>query len=136
MIRKTGYPVAGMKVLLFALVLAASTTVAQDSSCPAPRGNNVVIEGYVDKPGVYPVPSSQERRLMLSAVIAQAGGLAPGSARVVFILRRDENGIAHPIPVRLQVAASDVELRAGDIVAVPDESRKRIRGCFRSSGQL
>lgn len=86
-----------------------------------PEAGSFTIEGWVDKPGTYPIT---RKATVLAALSAGGGPLMPASLSRVELLRSNgESGDRTSQRVDLVAIrngqAKDVELRSGDIVRVP-----------------
>ena len=94
-----------------------------------PESGKIVVTGSVARPGVFPMLDSLSKNTV-STVIAQAGGLAPFADHVAYILRVDDQGVTHTIPVPLWDIINrrqpDMSLQAKDILQVPDSPRRRM----------
>ena len=94
-----------------------------------PQVLSIVVEGNVQKPGVYPVLDPLSSNTVTTA-IAQAGGLAQYADHFAFIFRFDENGVKHQIDVPLwdiiYRKKPDMILQARDILQIPDSPKRRI----------
>ena len=90
-----------------------------------PGGGQVLVEGWVEKPGAYPVSPG----LTVAGVVVQAGGsLYPAKVNSVKVLRADKGGAKSFIFADLEKIklgeAPDVTLQGGDIVEVAGENSK------------
>lgn len=94
-----------------------------------PIVENVIVQGNVVKPGVYPVLDPLALNTVTNA-IAQAQGLAQYADHKAFIYRTDDQGVKHTIPVPLwdilQRRKPDMILQARDTLYIPDSPRRRI----------
>jgi polysaccharide export outer membrane protein len=87
-----------------------------------PEAGTFTIEGWVDKPGTYPLSRTST---ILAAISAGGGPLLPAKLRSVRLLRDrgDPGGTREVIEVDVAAIregqAPDVPLRSGDIVRVP-----------------
>jgi polysaccharide export outer membrane protein len=93
-----------------------------------PEVGKVFVVGNVKRPGAYPVRESSETTVL--RMLALAEGLAPYAAAQAFVIRTPARaGARSEIPIELkkilQRNAPDVPLLAGDILYVPDNSRRR-----------
>ena len=84
------------------------------------RGSQVAVLGEVNRPGRYPLETSNTR---LSAMLATAGGVAPtGGDRVVLIGTRQGTVVRREIDVPLLFGSADLSadmaLVAGDVIFV------------------
>jgi polysaccharide export outer membrane protein len=84
------------------------------------RGNEVAAIGQFNKPGRYPLETTQTR---LSDLIAQAGGIAPtGSDTVIFTGKRDGKPVWQQIDIGNMFVNNQMEndflLQAGDVLFV------------------
>jgi len=84
------------------------------------RGNQVAVLGQFNRPGRYPLETTQTR---LSDVIAQAGGIAPtGSDIVIFSGQRDGKTVLKEIDVSHLFSSSNAEtdftMQSGDVLFV------------------
>ena len=93
-----------------------------------PTIGSVVVSGNVREPGVYPVQDSGTTTVMTA--IAQARGLADYQPKIVYILRPDDQGTRHEIPVDLESILKrkkdDVVLQAKDLLYVPLNNRAKV----------
>ncbi|HWE50772.1 MAG TPA: polysaccharide biosynthesis/export family protein [Bryobacteraceae bacterium] len=94
-----------------------------------PEVAKIIVEGSVARPGVYPVQDPVTLNTV-STAIAQAGGLIQFADHKAFILRVDDQGVTHTIPVPLWEIINrrkpDITLQARDILQVPDSPKRRI----------
>lgn len=94
-----------------------------------PTIGSVVVSGNVRDPGVYPVQESGTTTVMTA--IAQAKGLADYQPKIIYILRPDEQGTRHEIPVDLESILKrkkgDVVLQAKDVLFIPTNSSAKAR---------
>lgn len=85
-----------------------------------PEAGSFTIEGWVDKPGTYPLTRNTT---VLAAISSGGGPLLPARLGSVVILRKDGTEEREAIPVNLHAVRDgrtpDVQLRSGDIVRVP-----------------
>jgi polysaccharide biosynthesis/export protein len=92
-----------------------------------PGGGQVLVEGWVEKPGAYKVSPG----VTVAGVVAEAGGpLFPADVNTVKVIRADKNGSRSFIAVDLakikRGESADVSLNGGDIVEVSAQSSKLI----------
>lgn len=98
-----------------------------------PGGGQVLVEGWVEKPGAYKVSPG----LTVAGVVGEAGGpLYPADVSAVKVIRTDKAGKKNFVLVDLQKIkrgdAPDITLQGGDIVEMPAESSKLIQyGLYR-----
>jgi polysaccharide export outer membrane protein len=90
-----------------------------------PGGGQVLVEGWVEKPGAYPVSPG----LTVAGVVVQAGGpMFPADVNAVKVIRADKSGNKTFIVTDLQKIkrgeTSDITLQGGDIVEVSSETSK------------
>jgi protein involved in polysaccharide export with SLBB domain len=94
-----------------------------------PEVGKIVVEGNVQRPGVYPVLDPLSTNTVMTA-IAQAGGLAQYADHQAYIFRTDDQGVTHQIPVPLWDIQNrrkpDITLQARDTLQVPDSPKRRI----------
>lgn len=92
-----------------------------------PTIGSVVVSGNVRDPGVYPVQESGTTTVMTA--IAQAKGLADYQPKIIYILRPDDQGTRHEIPVDLESILKrkkqDVVLQAKDLLFIPMNNRAK-----------
>ena len=92
-----------------------------------PTIGSVVVSGNVRDPGVYPVQESGTTTVMTA--IAQAKGLADYQPKIIYILRPDDQGTRHEIPVDLDSILKrkkqDVVLQAKDLLFIPMNNRAK-----------
>src|SRR5438093_5479534 len=92
-----------------------------------PGGGQVLVEGWVEKPGAYSVSPG----LSVAGVVVQAGGpLFPADVTAVKVIRTDRGGgksfiVADLRKIKLGESA-DIALQGGDIVEVSAETSKLI----------
>lgn len=102
-------------------------TLSGGEEIRVPVIGSVVVSGNVRDPGVYPVQESGTTTVMTA--IAQAKGLADFQPKVIYILRPDEQGTRHEIPVDLKSILKrkkgDVVLQAKDLLYIPMNSRAK-----------
>ena len=81
-----------------------------------PAAGSVSVQGWVDKPGLFPITPGMT---VLGSVAAAGGALFSSSATVI---RPQQGGGQHQIPVNLSRVKSgqepDVQVRGGDVVIV------------------
>jgi protein involved in polysaccharide export with SLBB domain len=92
-----------------------------------PGGGQVLVEGWVEKPGAYNVSPG----LTVAGVVAASGGLLyPADVNVVKVLRADKLGAKSILVADLEKIklgeSSDIALQSGDIVEVPSKTSKLI----------
>jgi protein involved in polysaccharide export with SLBB domain len=92
-----------------------------------PGGGQVLVEGWVEKPGAYPVTPG----LTAAGVVIAAGGkLYPADLNNVKVIRPDRSGNKNVLFVDLEKIkrgdSADVTLQSGDIVEVSAEKSKLI----------
>lgn len=92
-----------------------------------PGGGQVLVEGWVERPGAYPVTPG----LTVAGVVIAAGGqLYPADTSAVKVIRPDRGGTKTVLFVDLdkikQGDAPDVSLQSGDIIEVAAHSGKLI----------
>src|SRR5439155_2685270 len=92
-----------------------------------PGGGQVLVEGWVEKPGAYPVSPG----LTVAGVVVQAGGpMFPADVNAVKVIRPDKGGSKSFIVADLRKIkhgeASDITLQSGDIVEVSAQTSKLI----------
>ena len=84
-----------------------------------PGGGQILIEGWVEKPGAYPVTPGLT---VAGAVIAAGGHMFPADTTAVKVIRPDRGGRKTVLLVDLakikQGDASDIPLQSGDIIDV------------------
>ena len=90
-----------------------------------PGGGQVLVEGWVEKPGAYPVSPG----LTVTGVVVQAGGpMYPANVTSVKVLRADKGATKSFIFADLQKIklgeAPDIVLQGGDIVEVSSVTSK------------
>jgi protein involved in polysaccharide export with SLBB domain len=92
-----------------------------------PGGGQVLVEGWVEKPGAYPVSPG----LSVAGAIAAAGGaLYPADLNSVKVLRSAKGGKKGVVLADLQKIkrgeSADVPLQGGDIVEVVGDTSRMI----------
>jgi protein involved in polysaccharide export with SLBB domain len=92
-----------------------------------PGGGQVLVEGWVERPGAYGISPG----LTVAGVVGAAGGpLYPADLQRVRVIRADKQGIKHLIVADLDKIKrgelADVVLQGGDIVEVPAETSKMV----------
>lgn len=92
-----------------------------------PGGGQVLVEGWVEKPGAYAVSPG----LTVAGVVAAAGGpLYPADVAAVKVIRSGKGGkktfIVADLPKIKRGEAEDVALQGGDIVDVAAENSRLI----------
>jgi polysaccharide biosynthesis/export protein len=94
-----------------------------------PEVYHIVVEGNVNRPGVYPVLEPLSMNTVTSA-LAQAGGVAQFAEHTAYIYRTDEQGVKHTITVPLwdilKRKKPDMILQAKDTLYVPDSPKRRV----------
>jgi polysaccharide export outer membrane protein len=94
-----------------------------------PVVDNIIVQGSVMKPGVYPVLDPLQLNTVTNA-IAQALGLAQYAEHKAYIIRTDDQGVKHTIDVPLwdilQRKKPDMIMQARDTLYVPDSPKRRI----------
>jgi len=96
-----------------------------------PRNGHFIAEGWVEKPGSYPLQSG----LTLRGAIAIAGGLSfPASTGTIRIFRSSSNGDAEMHAVNyddvLAQRAPDVLLEEGDVIEIQSSTAKLVSWGF------
>jgi polysaccharide export outer membrane protein len=92
-----------------------------------PATEKIFVVGNVRKPGAFRADSA-DRGTILS-MLALSEGLAPFAARTAYIYRKTISGREElPVPLGRILARKtpDVTLRAGDVLYVPDNKRRRL----------
>ena len=92
-----------------------------------PGGGQVLIEGWVERPGAYKISPG----LTVTGVVAEAGGpLFPADVGAVKVIRTDRGGSKTFIVADLEKIkrgeSKDITLQGGDIVEVSSETSKLI----------
>jgi len=92
-----------------------------------PGGGQVLVEGWVERPGAYNVSPG----LTVAGVVAASGGpLYPADVNVVRVLRADKLGAKSILVANLEKIklgeSTDIALQSGDIVEVPSKPSKLI----------
>ena len=92
-----------------------------------PGGGQVLVEGWVEKPGAYKTYPG----ITVAGVVAEAGGpLFPADVNTVKVIRADKNGNRSFIAVDLEKIkrgeSPDVSLNGGDIVELSAQTSKLI----------
>jgi polysaccharide export outer membrane protein len=92
-----------------------------------PSGGQVLVEGWVEKPGAYGVSPG----LTVAGVVVQAGGpLYPAEVNTVKVIRAEKGGSKSLIYADLEKIkrgdAPDIPLQGGDIVEVSAQSSKLV----------
>jgi protein involved in polysaccharide export with SLBB domain len=91
----------------------------------SPAGN-VTVQGWVDKPGAYPVT----RGLSLTGAVAAAGGPSFPADRHHAVLRHaldsGEQRITADLDAIAHGAAPDISVADGDVIEVPSSTTKLI----------
>ncbi len=103
-----------------------------------PGGGQILVEGWVEKPGAYPVTPGLT---VAGAVIAAGGELYPADTSAVKVIRPDRGGSKTIVSVDLQKIkhgdAPDVALQSGDIIDVSGQTSKLIPyGLYRFFSQM
>jgi polysaccharide biosynthesis/export protein len=92
-----------------------------------PGGGQVLVEGWVEKPGAYPVTPGLT---VAGAVIAAGGQLYPADTAAVKVFRPDRGGNKTVLIADLQKIklgdAPDIPLQSGDIIDVAAQNSKLI----------
>jgi polysaccharide biosynthesis/export protein len=92
-----------------------------------PGGGQILIEGWVEKPGAYPVTPGLT---VAGAVIAAGGQLYPADVKAVKVIRPDRGGNKTVIIADLEKIkhgdAPDIPLQSGDIIDVAAQSSKLV----------
>lgn len=94
-----------------------------------PEAGQVLVEGEVQKPGAHDLG----RRVTLLGALAGAGGITYG-AKIdeIELIREQESGEKLRLVVNLEKLLSgeqdDVPIRNGDLIRVPSDSGRRMRG--------
>ena len=104
-----------------------SLTVRPGDVIMVPGGGQVLVEGWVEKPGAYKISSG----LTVAGVVGEAGGsLYPADINAVKVIRTDRGGNKSFIVADLEKIkrgdSADVALQSGDIVEVSSENSKLI----------
>ena len=92
-----------------------------------PGGGQVLVEGWVEKPGAYPISPG----LTVTGVVVQAGGpMYPADVTNVKVIRAERGGGKTSIVIDLQKIkrgeVADIPLQGGDIVELGYESSKLV----------
>lgn len=92
-----------------------------------PGGGQVLVEGWVEKPGAYPVSPG----LTVAGVVVQAGGpMYPANVNSVRVIRSERTGGKTTVVTDLakikRGESPDIPLQGGDIVEVSYESGKLV----------
>lgn len=93
-----------------------------------PDVGKIIVAGSVNKPGAYPVLDGAANTVVTA--IAQAQGTIQYFSHTAYIYRPDDKGSPHEIQVDLgkilQRKSPDIQLRAKDVLYVPDSSGRRL----------
>ncbi|HWO40392.1 MAG TPA: polysaccharide biosynthesis/export family protein [Candidatus Eisenbacteria bacterium] len=104
-----------------------STSVRPGDVIMVPGGGQVLVEGWVEKPGAYNVTQGLT---VSGAVVAAGGPLYPADVTAVKVIRSEKGGKRSFHTVDLEKIkrgeAPDVALKGGDIVEVAASSSKLI----------
>ena len=92
-----------------------------------PGGGQVLVEGWVEKPGAYKISQG----ITVAGVVAEAGGpLFPADLNTVRVIRSDKDGNRSFITVDLEKIkrgeSTDISLNGGDIVEVSAQTSKLV----------
>jgi polysaccharide biosynthesis/export protein len=92
-----------------------------------PGGGQVLVEGWVEKPGAYPITPG----LTVAGVVVAAGGqLYPADTGAVKVIRPDRGGTKTVMSVDLQKIkhgdVPDVPLQSGDIIEIGAHNSKLV----------
>lgn len=95
-----------------------------------PEAGRIFVVGNVRKPGSYPVREISGTTVL--KVLALSEGLAPYASKHAYIYRKEaatgaNNEIEIPLRAIMERKAPDVGVRAGDILYVPDNRKRRVR---------
>jgi polysaccharide export outer membrane protein len=92
-----------------------------------PGGGQVMVEGWVEKPGAYPVTPGLT---VAGAVIAAGGQLYPADPNAVKVIRPDRGGNKTVLLADLEKIkhgdAPDIPLQSGDIIDVAAQTSKLV----------
>jgi polysaccharide export outer membrane protein len=92
-----------------------------------PGGGQVLIEGWVEKPGAYPMTPGLT---VAGAVVAAGGQLYPADTGAVKVIRPDRSGIKTILTVDLQKIkygdAPDIPVQSGDIIEIGAHNSKLV----------
>jgi polysaccharide export outer membrane protein len=118
-----------LKTLLSSSDPTANIPIHAGDVVKVPQAAMVYVVGEVKKPGAFPMPSNE--KLTVLRAIALGEGLAPTAAKGdVLILRSNEKGDRHEIPVHLdrilKSKETDIVLQAQDVLFVPTSGGKAI----------
>ena len=92
-----------------------------------PGGGQVLVEGWVERPGAYNVSPG----LTIAGVVAASGGpLYPADVNTIRLLRADKVGNKNILVADLEKIklgeSTDIALQSGDIVEVPSKTSKLV----------
>ena len=118
-LKVSGLPVSSIRRLISAQLARVVKDPQVDVRVAAFRSQRVKVTGEVARPAVVPIT---DRGLTVSEALATAGGLTGDASRRLALLTR--GGIEYKIDARSSskagLAFSDVKLRDGDILHVPN----------------
>jgi hypothetical protein len=93
-----------------------------------PAMGRVFVTGNVKKPGAFALRDAGEGSVL--QMLAMAEGLAPFSAKLAYIYRREQDGSRIEVPVELQSILkrkqADVRVLPDDILYIPDDRTRRL----------
>jgi polysaccharide export outer membrane protein len=105
----------------------ANLALAGGEEVRVPEVGRVFVVGNVTKPGGFPMADANGMSVMKALALAE--GLSPFAAKVAYVYRPGE-GAKLEVPIELRKIMDrknpDVELRAGDILYIPDNRRSRM----------
>jgi len=92
-----------------------------------PEAGKIFVLGNIRKPGGFPVRDPADKTVL--KMVALSEGLMPFSAKIAYIVRRQETGAPQEIPIELdrimERKSPDMALEIGDILYVPDNKTRR-----------
>ncbi|MDP9170425.1 MAG: polysaccharide biosynthesis/export family protein [Acidobacteriota bacterium] len=105
-----------------------NVTLVGGEEIRVPSVGTVVVTGNVRESGIYPVQDTGTTTVMTA--IAQAKGVGDFSPKLVYIYRKDAQGVAHETEVDLSAIKKrtrpDVVLQAKDVLYVPENGRAKL----------
>jgi polysaccharide export outer membrane protein len=105
---------------------AANILLATGDEVRVPAAEKIFVLGNVKKPGAFPYEDSEQ--MTVRTVLALAEGVLPYTGRTAYVYRKHKDK-PEEIPVELRNILSrkapDVQLRAGDVLYIPDNNGRR-----------
>jgi polysaccharide biosynthesis/export protein len=115
-----------VKELLSGADPAVNLRLTGNEEIRVPEAGKIFVLGNIHKPGAFPVRDPADNTVL--KMVALSEGLMPYSAKIAYIVRRQEGEKPQEIPIELAKImdrkSPDLSLEIGDILYVPDNKTR------------